>query len=65
MKDSHPFFCVRVGFVGADSKAGIEPEDAGSGEGREVSGWVPSQFEKGRGQGVRNARKEGAGRGKK
>jgi hypothetical protein len=31
-------FSVRVGFVGAHGEAGIEPEDAGFGEGREVSG---------------------------
>ena len=38
-----------------------EPEDTGYGEGREVSGWVPSLFEKGHGQGVSNVRKEGQG----
>ena len=34
MKDSHPFFACE------DSEAGIEPEDASFGEGREVSGWA-------------------------
>jgi len=33
-----PLFRVRVGFVSADGEAGIEPEDAGFGEGREVAG---------------------------
>ena len=32
-------FCMRIGFVGGDSDAGIEPEDAGFGEEHEVSGW--------------------------
>lgn len=32
------FFGVRVGFVGADGEAGVEPENASLGEGREVSG---------------------------
>lgn len=58
-------FCVRVGNVGANSEAGIEAEDTGFGEGREVSGWVPwlARSEKGRSQGVSNARKEGRGEG--
>ena len=42
--------CVWVGFVGGDSVAGIEPKDAGFGEGCKVSGWLPPQFEKNRGQ---------------
>lgn len=37
VKDSHPFFCVRVGFVGGGSVASIEPKGAGFGEGRKVS----------------------------
>lgn len=32
-----PLFRVRVGFVSADGEAGVEPEDAGFGEGREVA----------------------------
>ena len=47
---------MRVGSVGVDGEAGTKPEDAGFGDGREVSGWLPSRFEKGRGQGRRNAR---------
>lgn len=31
------FFGVRVGFVGADGEAGVEPENADFGEGGEVS----------------------------
>ena len=52
-----PSFCVRVGFVGTNSEAGVEPEHAGFGEGREGSGWAPSRFRKERDQGVSNARK--------
>ena len=55
-------FCVQVGFVGADSEAGIEPEDTRFGEGREVPGWVPSRFEKWRGKGVSDARNERKGK---
>ena len=46
---------MRVGFVGVDSEAGTKPEDAGFGNGHEVSGWLPSRFGKGRGQCARKA----------
>ena len=42
--DSHPFYCLQVGVVGADSEAGIEPEDAGFAEGCKISGWSPSNY---------------------
>ena len=55
-------FCMRIGFVGADSEAGIEPEDARFGEGCEVSELVQSRFEKGRGKGVSDVRNERKGK---
>ena len=67
VKDSHLFFCMPVGFVGTYSEACIEPEDAGSGEGRDVSGWARCRHDLRKGMDKVSATrgKRGAGRGKR
>ena len=53
--------------MGAYSEAGIEPEDAGSGEGHEISGWARCchNLRKGVDKVSAMRGKRGAGRGKR